>query len=218
MDEDFSSSSIEREWIPTPIPPGTLVVVYTVGIGPITARRLAVGPTIRGLVVSSPPPGANIRDTYEVQLETAAEQLRVADGQVLSRTGRIEANGHSIECRINAEDPAFDFRPAAGRLDDFRLAAGPGVRVDTYCRSGGYVPPYYDSLLAKLCVWAPDRARAVARMRRALDESVVTGVPTMYENKHTHKKQLQIQVDRASQIQLSKVPGLTPPTAGSVTP
>ncbi|MEI7520914.1 MAG: acetyl-CoA carboxylase biotin carboxylase subunit [Thermoleophilia bacterium] len=111
-------------------------------------------------------------------LDIVAEQLRVADGQVLSRTGRIEANGHSIECRINAEDPAFDFRPAAGRLDEFRLAAGPGVRVDTYCRSKGYVPPYYDSLLAKLCVWAPDRPRAVARMRRALDESVVTGLPT----------------------------------------
>ena len=111
-------------------------------------------------------------------LDIVAEQLRVADGQMLSRTGRIEANGHSIECRINAEDPAFDFRPAAGRLDEFRLAAGPGVRVDTYCRSKGYVPPYYDSLLAKLCVWAPDRPRAVARMQRALDESVVTGLPT----------------------------------------
>ncbi len=111
-------------------------------------------------------------------LDIVAEQLRVADGQVLSRTGRVQANGHAIECRINAEDPAFDFRPAAGRLDEFRLAAGPGVRVDTYCRSGGYVPPYYDSLLAKLCVWAPDRARAVARMRRALDESVITGLPT----------------------------------------
>jgi acetyl-CoA carboxylase biotin carboxylase subunit len=111
-------------------------------------------------------------------LDIVAEQLRVADGQLLSRTGRIEANGHSIECRINAEDPAFDFRPAAGRLDEFRLAAGPGVRVDTYCRSKGYVPPYYDSLLAKLCVWAPDRPRAVARMQRALDESVVTGLPT----------------------------------------
>ena len=111
-------------------------------------------------------------------LDIVAEQLRVADGQMLSRTGRIEANGHAIECRINAEDPAFDFRPAAGRLDEFRLAAGPGVRVDTYCRSKGYVPPYYDSLLAKLCVWAPDRPRAVARMQRALDESVVTGLPT----------------------------------------
>ncbi len=111
-------------------------------------------------------------------LDIVAEQLRVADGQVLSRTGRVQANGHAIECRINAEDPAFDFRPAAGRLDEFRLAAGPGVRVDTYCRPGGYVPPYYDSLLAKLCVWAPDRARAVARMQRALDESVVTGLPT----------------------------------------
>jgi acetyl-CoA carboxylase biotin carboxylase subunit len=111
-------------------------------------------------------------------MDIVAEQLRIADGQVLSRTGRIEANGHAIECRVNAEDPAFDFRPAAGRLGTFELAAGPGVRVDTFCRSGGYVPPYYDSLIAKLCVWAPDRPRAVARMRRALGESVVEGVPT----------------------------------------
>jgi acetyl-CoA carboxylase biotin carboxylase subunit len=106
-------------------------------------------------------------------MDIVAEQLRIADGQVLSRTGRIEANGHAIECRINAEDPAFDFRPAAGRL-----ASGPGVRVDTFCKTGGYVPPFYDSLIAKLCVWAPDRPRAVARMQRALHESVVEGVPT----------------------------------------
>ncbi len=111
-------------------------------------------------------------------LDLVAEQLRIADGQVLSRTGRIEANGHAIECRINAEDPAFDFRPAAGRLGTFHLAAGPGVRVDTFCRTGAYVPPYYDSLIAKMCVWAPDRDRAVARMRRALSESTVEGVPT----------------------------------------
>ncbi|MSO44743.1 MAG: acetyl-CoA carboxylase biotin carboxylase subunit [Thermoleophilia bacterium] len=111
-------------------------------------------------------------------LDIVAEQLRVADGQVLSHTGRIDPYGHAIECRVNAEDPAFDFRPAAGRLGEFRLASGPGVRVDTFCRAGGYVSPYYDSLLAKLCVWAPDRPRAVARMRRALDETVVTGVPT----------------------------------------
>ncbi len=111
-------------------------------------------------------------------MDIVAEQLRIADGQVLSRTGRIAPNGHAIECRVNAEDPAFDFRPAAGRLGDFLLASGPGVRVDTFCRSGGYVPPFYDSLIAKLCVWAPDRPRAVARMQRALRESVVTGVPT----------------------------------------
>ena len=83
MDEDFSSSSIEPEWTPAPIPPGTLVVVYTIGIGPITAKRLSLGPTIRGLVVSSPPPGANIRDTYEVQLETG-EIFPVARGYLMT--------------------------------------------------------------------------------------------------------------------------------------
>ena len=68
--------------------------------------------------------------------------------------------------------------PSAGTLTEFRIAQGPGVRVDTYCHPGMRVPPYYDSLIAKLCVWAPDRARAVARMARALDETHIDGVST----------------------------------------
>jgi acetyl-CoA carboxylase biotin carboxylase subunit len=88
------------------------------------------------------------------------------------------ATGHAIEVRVNAEDPALDFRPSAGRLKDFRMPGGPGVRIDTYCSPGAFVPPNYDSLLAKLCVWGPDRPRAVARLRRALGETLVTGVPT----------------------------------------
>jgi acetyl-CoA carboxylase biotin carboxylase subunit len=111
-------------------------------------------------------------------LDLVGEQLRVAAGELLRQTGRAEPRGHAIEVRINAEDPSRGFQPAAGKLREFRLAAGPGVRVDTHCVPGGLVPPYYDSLLAKLCVWAPDRNRAVARLARALDETVVTGIPS----------------------------------------
>jgi acetyl-CoA carboxylase, biotin carboxylase subunit len=111
-------------------------------------------------------------------LDLVAEQLRVAEGGLLTTTGIAPANGHAIECRINAEDPSKDFQPAAGRLKEFRIAQGPGVRVDTYCQPGMLVPPYYDSLIAKLCVWAPDRPRAVARMARALDETVIDGIAT----------------------------------------
>ncbi len=111
-------------------------------------------------------------------LDLVAEQLRVAQGGLLAATGVARANGHAIECRINAEDPSKDFQPAAGRLKEFRIAQGPGVRVDTYCQPGMMVPPYYDSLIAKLCVWAPDRPRAVARMARALDETVIDGIAT----------------------------------------
>ena len=111
-------------------------------------------------------------------LDLVAEQLRVAQGGLLTTTGVAPANGHAIECRINAEDPSKDFQPAAGRLREFRIAQGPGVRVDTYCQPGMMVPPYYDSLIAKLCVWAPDRPRAVARMARALDETVIDGIAT----------------------------------------
>lgn len=111
-------------------------------------------------------------------MDLVAEQLRVAEGQVLSRTGIVSPNGHAIEVRVNAEDPAAQFRPSAGRLREFRMPGGPGVRVDTFCAPGVSIPPNYDSLIAKLCVWAPDRARAVARLRRALDETDVQGVPT----------------------------------------
>jgi acetyl-CoA carboxylase, biotin carboxylase subunit len=111
-------------------------------------------------------------------LDLVAEQLHVAAGGLLSRTGIAPAVGHAIECRINAEDPSRDFRPGAGRLRDFRVAGGPGIRVDTHCEPGEAVPPNYDSLLAKLCVWASDRPRAIARLRRALDETSVTGIPT----------------------------------------
>jgi acetyl-CoA carboxylase biotin carboxylase subunit len=111
-------------------------------------------------------------------LDLVAEQLRVADGGLLSRTGVAPAVGAAIECRVNAEDPLHGFRPGAGTLTAFDMPAGPGVRLDTFCATGSTVPPYYDSLIAKLCVWAADRPRAVRRLERALDEARVEGVPT----------------------------------------
>jgi len=111
-------------------------------------------------------------------LDLVAEQLRVADGGLLTRTGVAEAVGHAIECRVNAEDPSLGFRPGAGALRVFEMPGGPGVRIDTYCEPGSVIPPYYDSMIAKLCVWAPDRARAVKRLGRALGEARVEGVPT----------------------------------------
>lgn len=111
-------------------------------------------------------------------LDLVAEQLRVAQGGLLSMTGIAPCTGAAIECRLNAEDPAHDFRPSAGLLRRFRIAQGPGIRVDTYCQEGRAVPPNYDSLVAKLCVWAPDRPKAVARMARALHETEIEGVAT----------------------------------------
>jgi len=105
-------------------------------------------------------------------------QLRVADGEPLRLTGRAPRRGHAIEFRINAEDPSRDFAPAPGTVDRFRPPLGPGVRVDTSVEDGSVITPYYDSLIAKLVVWAEDREAAIARGRRALSELEVTGLPT----------------------------------------
>lgn len=112
-------------------------------------------------------------------IDLVREQLAVASGERLRlRQEDIRLDGVSIECRVNAEDPDRDFAPAPGKLTDFRPSGGPFIRVDTHVSAGTTVPPHYDSLLAKLIVWAPDREEALARMYRALREFEVVGIPT----------------------------------------
>jgi acetyl-CoA carboxylase biotin carboxylase subunit len=111
-------------------------------------------------------------------IDLARAQLRVAAGDGLPGEGRAALNGHAIEFRINAEDPARDFLPAPGTVERFRPPLGPGVRVDTHVVEGYAIPPYYDSLVAKVIVWAEDRPSALARARRALSEFELLGVPT----------------------------------------
>ena len=107
------------------------------------------------------------------------EQIRVAAGQPLSfPSEELVHRGHAIEFRVNAEDPARDFAPSPGEITTFHQPGGPGVRVDTHVYSGYRVPPYYDSLLAKLVVWGNTRQEAVARGREALDSFVVEGIFT----------------------------------------
>ena len=107
------------------------------------------------------------------------EQIRVAAGEVLSiKQSDIQWRGHSIECRINAEDPDRNFMPSPGRIDAYIAPGGPGVRVDSHCYPGYSIPPNYDSLLSKLIVWGNTRMEAIQRMQRALDEYAITGIHT----------------------------------------
>ena len=108
------------------------------------------------------------------------EQLLAAAGEELSYTGghSVPYRGHSIEHRVNAEDFSRNFAPSVGRIEEWLVPGGPGVRVDTHVYAGYNLPVYYDSMLAKLIVWAPDRASAVARSRRALADFKVKGVHT----------------------------------------
>jgi acetyl-CoA carboxylase, biotin carboxylase subunit len=114
-------------------------------------------------------------------VDLAQGQLKVAAGEGLPHEGRAELRGHAIELRINAEDPAHDFRPAPGTVTRFRPPLGPGVRVDTHVVEGSVIPPYYDSLVAKVIVWAEDRPAALRRAGRALTEFQLEGVPTTRE-------------------------------------
>jgi acetyl-CoA carboxylase, biotin carboxylase subunit len=114
-------------------------------------------------------------------VDLARAQLGVAAGEGLPLEGRAPLEGHAIEFRINAEEPASDFRPAPGLVTRFRPPLGPGVRVDTHVEEGYAIPPFYDSLVAKVIVWAEHRELAIARGRRALAELELEGVPTTRE-------------------------------------
>jgi len=112
-------------------------------------------------------------------LDLIAEQIRVAQGERLRLTQKdVKLSGHAIECRINAEDPDYNFRPSPGRISAYLPPGGPGVRIDSHVYPDYEIPPYYDSLIGKLIVWDRDRAAAIKRMKRALRECAITGVPT----------------------------------------
>src|SRR5688572_10268156 len=111
-------------------------------------------------------------------VDLVKEQIRVAAGEKLSFTTLPALRGHVIECRINAEDPARNFQPSPGKITTFHPPGGPGVRLDSHVYAGYTVPPYYDSLIAKLIVQGRDRAEALSRMRVALECFIVEGVTT----------------------------------------
>ena len=115
-------------------------------------------------------------------VDLVRQQLRIASGLSLGLAQEdVKLEGHAIECRVNAEDPDQDFRPCPGRVEFLHFPGGPGVRVDSCLYSGCILPPYYDSLAAKLLVHAPTRLEAVRRMRRCLEEFTLEGFPTNAE-------------------------------------
>jgi acetyl-CoA carboxylase biotin carboxylase subunit len=112
-------------------------------------------------------------------IDLIAAQLRIAQGEKLPFTQeQIQFRGHAIECRINAEDPDHNFRPNPGRINGYLAPGGMGVRMDSHVYTDYEIPPYYDSLVGKLIVWGPDRPTAIRRMKRALRECAITGLPT----------------------------------------
>ncbi len=111
-------------------------------------------------------------------VDLVKEQIRVAAGEELTLREPPALRGHAIECRINAEDPEHGFRPSPGTITAFHAPGGPGVRIDTHVYAGYHVPPYYDSLIAKLIVRANDRPEALSRAYHALEEFIVEGIHT----------------------------------------
>ncbi|KAJ4963349.1 hypothetical protein NE237_023288 [Protea cynaroides] len=132
------------------------------------------------------------------------EQIRVARGEKLRyNQDDIVLRGHSIECRINAEDAFKGFRPGPGKVTAYLPSGGPFVRMDSHLYPDYVVPPSYDSLLGKLIVWAPTRERAIERMKRALDDTIITGVPTTIEY---HKLILDVEDFRNGNVDTAFIP------------
>ena len=111
-------------------------------------------------------------------IDIVREQLRIAAGQSLKAIGRAPRRGHAIEVRLNAEDPARGFAPSPGVVERFKPPLGPGVRLDTHIEEGAVIPPYYDSLVAKLIAWDETRPLAIERSLRALGELELRGIAT----------------------------------------
>lgn len=112
-------------------------------------------------------------------IDLVKEQIRIASGKKLSYSQEdVHLTGHSIECRINAENPKKGFRPSPGTVKDMYLPGGKGIRIDSAIYSGYTIPPYYDSMVAKLIVWAKNRKEAIAKMRSALGEIIIEGIDT----------------------------------------
>ncbi|HBT20439.1 MAG TPA: acetyl-CoA carboxylase biotin carboxylase subunit [Peptococcaceae bacterium] len=112
-------------------------------------------------------------------IDLVKEQIRIASGEKLSFTQEdVSIRGWSIECRINAEDPENDFKPSPGKIQKYHAPGGNGVRVDSAVFAGYEIPPYYDSLIGKLIVWAPTREEAIQRMKSALKEYIIQGIKT----------------------------------------
>jgi acetyl-CoA carboxylase biotin carboxylase subunit len=109
-------------------------------------------------------------------VDLVKEQIRSAAGERIG--GPPKLSGHAIECRINAEDPAHDFRPSPGRITAFHAPGGPGIRIDTHVYAGYSVPPFYDSLLGKLIAYGSTREEALGRAYQALEEFIIEGVKT----------------------------------------
>lgn len=112
-------------------------------------------------------------------IDLVKQQLLIASGERLSISqGDVQFRGHAMECRINAEDPAEDFRPSPGRIEFYYCPGGPGIRVDSHAYAGYTIPPYYDSMVGKLITFGKDRTEAMNKMARALSEYMITGVKT----------------------------------------
>ena len=133
-------------------------------------------------------------------MDLVREQLRIAAGEPMRvHAGWLHPRGWAMECRITSEDPANGFLPSTGRISYLRVPGGPGVRWEAGVEAGDEVTLFYDSLLAKLVVWAPDRAQAIVRMRRALDELAIVGVVT---NQGFHRRLLDDPAFRAGDIDI----------------